>query len=426
MFKIRMTLVSLLFTIFCTVVSAQTVREEIFETPEKAGGIYYAYPDHQIKPHTAIPKDYKPFYISHFGRHGSRYLTKDDEYKNVLDLLEKASKNNALTSLGEDVLKRIREVWEEAEGRGGDLSPLGVRQHQNIAERMYKSYTDVFSGVGVRVTARSTPVVRCALSMDAFCERLKEFNPRLIVTRDASARYNSCLNYHTKEAVAFRYSPDTWREEYNKFEAAHVKSDRIMGLLFSDKNFVVKQVNPNSLIWGLYGIAVGMQNIETRYSFFDLFEKQELFDLWQCCNYRQYATYANYALNKGIMMDNAKPLLQDMIDLADNAIVSGRNGADLRFGHDGNIIPLVMLMHLDNCYNSVSEPSEFYKAWSNFNITPMGGNVQIIFFRKKGSDDILVKFHLHEIEISIPELNSDLFPYYHWKDVKAYYNSLLK
>ena len=407
------------------IISAQTAKEEIFNTIEKSGGIYYAYPDDQIKQHTPAPKGYKAFYVSHFGRHGSRYLSKDSEYKDILNIFEKASESKALTSLGEDVLLRLRDVWTEAEERGGDLSPLGVQQHRDIAERMLKAYPEAFAGSSIHLTARSTPVVRCALSMDAFCERLKELNPELKISRDASIRHNRQLNYHSKEAVAFRYSPDTWGEEYNKFETAHVKPERLIPTLFSDKDYVTKRINLKSLMWGLYYIAVDMQNIETRRSFLDLFEKQELFDLWQCCNYRQYVTYANYALNNGVMMDNAKPLLQDMIDLADNAIKEGRKGADLRFGHDGNIIPLAMLMHLENCYNSVSEPTEFYKAWANFKITPMAGNIQVIFFRKLNSNDIIVKFLLQENEILLPELMSDIQPYYRWEDVKEYYSLLL-
>ena len=36
---------------------------------------------------------------------------------------------------------------------------------------------------------------------------------------------------------------------------------------------------------------------------------------------------------------------------------------------------------------------------SDFKIVPMAANVQLIFFSKKGSDDILVKFMLNEKEV---------------------------
>ena len=124
-----------------------------------------------------------------------------------------------------------------------------------------------------------------------------------------------------------------------------------------------------------------------------------------------------------MMLDNAKPLLRNIIETADDYIANGKHGATLRFGHDGNLIPLAGVLRLDNCYNSVEEPDEFYKAFSDFRIAPMAGNVQIVFFRNK-ADDVIVKFMLNEREISIP-VATDNFPFYRWKDVRDYYTALL-
>jgi hypothetical protein len=55
----------------------------------------------------------------------------------------------------------------------------------------------------------------------------------------------------------------------------------------------------------------------------------------------------------------------------------------------------------------------------------MAGNIQLIFFRKQGSDDILVKFLMNENETSIP-IDTDLYPFYHWSDVSRYYRKMLK
>ena len=57
-------------------------------------------------------------------------------------------------------------------------------------------------------------------------------------------------------------------------------------------------------------------------------------------------------------------------------------------------------------------------------LIPMAGNVQLIFFRKQGSDDILVKFLMNENETSVP-IETDCYPFYHWKDVSAYYRNVL-
>lgn len=420
----RIYLLILSLTAFIAV-SAQTSKEELFATPEKTAGVYYAYPANEIKPYTAPPKGYEPFYISHFGRHGSRYLISDSDYKDVLDQFEEAYKNGALTNLGKDVYTRLQQVWREAELRGGDLSPLGIREHKGIAERMYTANPQVFTKEGT-YTACATTIVRCVLSMDSFCERLKELNPSIQIDRNSGMKWQNYLNHHTKEAIEFRSAKYTWREQHRKFQNEHVKPMRLINSLFSNKDYINKNINPEETMWQLFHIAGGMQNIETNLSFYDIFDKQELFDLWQCKNYKLYVNDANGAINGGLMFENCKPLLKDILEKASHVISTNGKGADMRFAHDGNIIPLAMLLHLDGCYNSVSNPDEYYKAWSDFKVAPMAGNIQIVFYRKPKSDDILVKFLLHEKEILVPPIKTDIAPFYNWTDVKTYYESLLK
>jgi hypothetical protein len=407
-----------------TVVFAQTSQQEMFETLEKTAGVNYAYPSQDIVAQTPPPKGYEAFYISHFGRHGSRYLINDSDYKNLIDVLENANKNNALSPLGKEVLNQLNTLWKEVEFRGGDLSPLGVKQQRGIAERMYKQYPGVFTK-DAKIEACATTVVRVVLSMDAFCEQLKELNPNLKMERNSGVKWQNYLNYHTPEAIAYRSAKDTWKEEYLKFEEQHTNPNRLVNSLFSDKDYILRKVNPKEVMKSLYAIAGGMQNTETKKSLYGIFEKQELFDLWQIDNYRNYTNDANYKWNNGLMFENQKKTLKNILENANAVIAAKTNGASFRFAHDGNIIPLAMLLHLDGCYNSESDPNKFYEAWSNFKVAPMAGNIQMVFFKKNKSEDILVKFLLHEKEILVPPIPSDLKPYYHWKDVEKYYTNLL-
>ncbi len=415
----------LFFLLHGAALTAQTTREEIAKAPEKSAGVHYAYPVHETEDHTPPPAGYEPFYISHFGRHGSRYLISDADYSRTLDLLKNARQNKALTSLGEQTLRKLEKVWAEAEWRGGDLSPVGVRELKGIADRMYKHFPQAFKGTA-QVEARSTTVVRCVLSMDAFCERLKELNPELEVSRDASIKYQRYLNHHTREAIAYRSSPDTWREGYNQFEKGKIRPGKLVSRLFSDEKFVSENVDQKTLMLDLFALAGNMQNIETEVSFYDLFEETELFDLWELKNYRLYVNDANSALNGGLMFENARPVLENILENAEQYIRLGERGATLRFAHDGNIIPLALLLHLKDTYTSVSDPADFYKVWSDFKVAPMAGNIQLIFFRSDQSDTVLVKFLFHEKETEIPRLRTDTYPYYDWKDVKEFYLSLLK
>lgn len=418
----RLKTLAVVLAIFCLGVNAQTTFEEISADLNKAGGVYLAYPTVETK-QTPAPKGYKPFYVSHYSRHGSRYLLSDRDYQWIIQLMEKAETVNGLTPLGHDVLKRLNMVWEEAQGRAGDLTPLGVRQHQGIAERMSKNFPEVFRGKR-HVSARSTVVYRCAMSMVAFGDRLKQLNPQLDMSYEMSEKYMSYLNYHSARSNAFTHGKKgPWVEEYRKFEEAQVHPDRLVSTLFSNADFIRCEVNPSELMWGLYWIAVDMQDMETPVSFFDLFTAKEMFDLWQCVNYRFYMGNANPLASNGIVMANAKSLVGNILESADAAIKDRSIAATLRFGHDGNVIPLLALLQIENFDVAVAGPAEVYKHWCDFKATPMASNVQIVFFENKAGD-ILVKFMHNEKEVHVP-VKTDQWPFYHWNDVKEYYQKRL-
>ena len=420
--NLRIKTLALVLATFGLGVNAQTTFEEISADLNKAGGVYLAYPKVEAK-QTPAPKGYKPFYVSHYGRHGSRYLLGDGDYQWIIQLMTKADAVNGLTPLGKDVLQRLQLVWKETEGHGGDLTPLGVRQHQGIAERMLKNFPEVFRGKR-QISARSTVVYRCAMSMVAFGDRLKGLNPQLDINYEMSEKYMSYLNYHTDRSNAFTHGEKgPWVEEYRKFEAAQVKPDRLVNSLFSNADFIRCEVNPANLMWGLYWIAVDMQDIETPLSFYDIFTAQEMFDLWQCVNYRFYIGNANPLASKGIVMANAKTLVENIIESADSAMKNRSIAATLRFGHDGNVIPLLALLQIENFDVAVAGPAEVYKHWCDFKATPMASNVQLVFFENK-SGDVLVKFLHNEKEVHIP-VKTDIWPYYHWNEVKEYYQKRL-
>ncbi len=406
--------------LFC---SAQTSFKEMSADLNLSGGVYLAYPV-PTAPQTPAPEGYRPFYISHYGRHGSRYLIGDEDYKWLVDLFATADSVNALTPLGTDVYRRLTLVWDEAEGHGGDLSPVGVRQEQGIAERMYASFPEVFPP-GAAVSARSTVSLRCAMSMAAFGDKLKELSPGIRISYEASRKYMDYMNFHTEASNLFTADDGLWAEEYRKFTESHTKADRLTASLFSSEDFILKRVNPSDLMWGLYWVASGMQDIETDVSFYDIFLPEELFDLWQCVNYRFYVCNANHAAGKGIVTANAVPLLRNILSGADEAVAGRGETATLRFGHDGNLIPLLALMGVENFNVSADDPYEVYKVWCDFRAAPMAANLQLVFFRKDGgtADDVLVKVLHNETEVHIP-IETDCFPFYRWSDVRRFYKGI--
>lgn len=79
----------ILLTFLCCLalgISAQTAKEEIFENIHLSAANHYAYPDPDFKK-TPPPSGYKPFYLSHYARHGSRYRVNPNDYKEPLRIL---------------------------------------------------------------------------------------------------------------------------------------------------------------------------------------------------------------------------------------------------------------------------------------------------------------------------------------------------
>ena len=115
---------------------AQRAKEEIKADRNLAASNYLAYPGPKQKL-TKAPEGYTPYYISHYGRHGSRYLISPAQYSDAVNILAKADSLGKLSPRGHDVLDKVRILVAEAQGRLGELTPLGAEQHRGIAHRMY-------------------------------------------------------------------------------------------------------------------------------------------------------------------------------------------------------------------------------------------------------------------------------------------------
>lgn len=417
--KIR--LLSLIFAAASLAASAQASYEEICQSPEKVAGLYYVYPVTKSA-NTPAPKGYKPFYISHYGRHGSRYLIGEEQYTVPNRIFESADKAGMLTAKGQDVKRRLDEICRDAEGRAGELTPKGARQHHDIAQRMYRAFREVFNDKSA-ITAKSTTRMRCAHSMAAFCEGLKELNPKLNIPRESGQRYMKYLSQSNERAREFnrKDSPASMRSA--KFERTEVKPQRLMSELFKDTAYLHESgIDATNLMCNLFRIAIDVPNTECEARLDDLFTPDERFILWQNYNYHYYNEMSNPPSAHGAVLDNARPLLANIVECADAAIARGGTGADLRFGHDSTVMPLVGLIKLDGCYGESDDPYTLHEVFADFKIIPMAANVQLIFFRNK-ANDVLVKIMLNEREMALP-LETDNAPFYKWNTVRDYFTTL--
>lgn len=423
--NIAITAIALAFSLTA---SAQKSKQDIHDNPLLAGTNYLAYPDPQ-KPLTAAPKGYKPFYISHYGRHGSRHLIGMGDYDRAFNTLNKAKENGKLTATGLETLKKVAMIREDARGRDGELTQRGAEQHKAIAKRMYERFPEVFKG-DVTVDAKSTVVIRCILSMENALQQLLTMNPNLKVKHDASYHDMYYMNFDDKRLGELKRQ-GTRSKEFRDFAKGLNHSERLMKVLFNDQQYVKDSVNAGQTMDLLLKLARNIQSTELRHeiSMMELFTEDEIYDMWKENNARWYVEYGSSPLSGGKQPFSQRFLLKKMIEEADSCMMYDRPGATLRYGHEVCVMPLVCLLDLNNYGAQYDDLSQLEKnGWYNYRIFPMGCNVQFIFYRpakpakasRELHGDVIFKVLLNEEEATLP-LTPFEGNYYKWSDFRSHY-----
>ena len=427
----------------CAVVSftltavAQTAREEIKANKYLAGSNYLDY-DRQLptKQLTPAPKGYKPFYLSHYGRHGSRWLIAEDSYTSVLEPLQKARTAGKLTDKGEEVLTLISSFaeqpvpdfpalngqWQGAQPRLGDLSTVGERQHHGIGQRLVQHFPEIFKAKNVNIDARSTVVRRCILSMIAECEELAAANPTARIHNDASEALQYYMNQPRSGLVE---AGGRKGREMRKQLSRHITTDRLMTVLFNDQKWVKENIKAEPLMYNLFEVTTNMQSHDGAPDLYSLFTEEEIYEQWRLGNIGWYLDYGAAPQTGGVMPFSQRNLLRNIIETTDTVT---QTQATLRFGHEVCVLPLACLLELGSCGAVVDDLDQLDAVWRNYRIFPMGCNIQLVFYRKaqnsklktQNPDDILVKALLNEREVTLP-VQTTQYPYYRWSDLRKYY-----
>lgn len=292
-------------------------------------------------------------------------------------------------------------------------------QHQGITQRMMERFPEIFAGK-TNIEARSTVVIRCILSMENGLQQLLRMNPQLHIFHDASYHDMYYMNQPDKHLDSLKNCIGR-KVVQEELTSKHDNYKHVMEELFNDPAWVKQNINQRDLNHKLYEMAGAIQGTELRgkVSLYDLFTQDELYDNWVVSNSWWQMSYGNSPYTGNVQPYSQRNLLRDIIEKADSCIALPHPGATLRYGHDTMVTPLTCLLNLNGYGSEIKDPEKIATQWFDYKITPMATNLQFVFYRKAKSDDILVKVLLNEDEATLP-IKSDVAPYYHWNDFKAY------
>ena len=415
----------LLTSFLFSTVSAET----IYVDQKQAGSQYLAYPvpEYGIPELSAAPEGYVPFHMEHYGRHGSRWRLNEKEYDDAVALLKKAYKANKLTPEGVELYEVIKKLGKDYKGRLGELTPLGHRQHRGIAQRMAANFPQIFTD-STYLDAKSTVVIRCILSMANEVAEFEKMYPNMKTKMDASRTTQHILAYNSQDKVAKELSEHA--EPYvDEYVATLPKPEAFYNRVFNDRQYVTDSLNDRKTFKRLFDLAVNMQSHDEYPSILDYFTAEELNNEWLARNADWYITSGNTPLTKNRVPYNQRVLLRNIIESADTAMMSPNISANLRFGHESIVLPLTVLMEINNAAYETTDLTTLADNWRNYEIFPMGSNIQIVFYRPENNlnyteEDILVKVLLNEAETTLP-VTPVIGNYYRWHDLRDYYMTKL-
>lgn len=361
---------------------------------------------------TPAPRGFKPVYISHYGRHGSRTGWGSSDYRGVIDALEAAEKAGILSASGDTLLDAARRCLEIYDGMDGRLLPLGVSEHRQLAKRMYGRYANVFKGEKV-VRSMSSLVPRSIISMNAFTAQLTAMNPKLVLKPDTGEKFTKYMNSVGPDSLV-RGAREVYEKVYQELPEDTVS---IRSLLFTDVEKSRSVVsNVHNLQTHIYGVACTAPCMEVGGNLFRFLPFDAVYRRTACTNAKIYLRYGNCKGYGEKRISYAEPLVEDIVSKADEALSAGNVAADLRFGHDWVILECICRLGLEGAAPYLA-PDEINARWCAGRYLCMASNLQLIFYRNRAGE-VLVKFLYQEQECRLRGLEPVSGPYYRWEDVK--------
>ena len=419
--KIKYTLLLILAVSSCRLSVAQSVIDLIKQRPSYASCNYDVYPDSITAKLTPAPAGKKPFYISHYGRHGSRYISNRSGFDTPYFMMLHADSLDELTPTGQQVLRHMNNIMRNTEGRWGELTGYGKQQMQKIGRRMAERFPEVFHP-GANVTCISTVVPRCIESMGSAAMEMLQVCPQLHITMQASKRTQWYMNYQDKKLRRNYMTPEA-QKALDAYTATRMGNTRLMELIFKNPDIAEEFVNQEDFSY--YLMKMGLFQLNTNFNrntnLIGLFNTNDLYRMWQVDNAYWYLQHGACKLNGGNQPYTQRHLLKKMIADADSCIKLPDPGAQLRFGHETVLLPLVCLIGVNGFDFSTDNLDELEShGWWCSSVFPMASNLQFIFYRSNPKDkDVLVKVLLNEVEATLP-ISTDCAPYYHWSDFRQY------
>ncbi|MEU0048418.1 histidine-type phosphatase [Streptomyces sp. NPDC006309] len=369
------------------------------------------------------PRDYRkppagfvPVLTENVSRHGSRAATDSEDGDLVLALWDKAEAAGQLTRRGEEFGPRVRALLAAMAKTGhGNLSGRGRRELAETAARMEKRLPSLFAKIardGEKIDVVSSGQGRAVDSGNVFAGALADADPELKPLIGPTRTDKDLLYFH-KAAGGAAYRDYLAGDQRLKDTLDGITGqDRtrqaaasVLRKIFTD-SFVAQitdRTGAAQAVYNLYAIAPAMSEESPDGAGWGL----ERYISRSDAAWFGYLGDAEDFYEKGpgfsdsdITYKMAGVLLDDLFEQVEAKRAGTSDlGAELRFTHAEEVIPLAALMGLPGSTRPAT-PGEPYtyagNPWRGASVSPLGANIQWDVFQK--GDRYLVRMLYNERE----------------------------
>lgn len=380
------------------------------------------------------PDSLKPVYMARVARHGARYVSSPKKLEKLQEAIAKASASGTLTKEGRRFNSLLKSVEENTGTQWGRLSEVGCREEVRLAKDLYTLLPNLMRKA--RVNAISTYVPRVVMTMYQFNHELTALSSDINITASEGKDYSYLLRCFTADSIYSSYRDNgDWKKMSEELMDSIVSPEparKILGALPGMDNHKLRK-----LTLEMYDVLQSLTAFGMPAPTDEFMSEADYRACWEVDNLEHYLRNTDTPLSS-LAGRASSPLLARIIADADASLdarlidqtvnradmnpvkAPARYDANFYFGHAETLMPLLSLMRVPGCYDDSSDFATLSNRWKDYEIVPLGANLDIILLQSPSQRTYVAL--RHNGRFVAPMSASLIEP---WNDYKAYLTSLI-
>ena len=375
----------------------------------------------------------KPVYVAHVARHGARYISSAKKLEKLQQAISKARAEKTLTKDGERFDAVLRSVVEATGDQWGLLSTVGAEEERRLASELYTLLPGLLKNA--RVNAISTYVPRVVMTMYEFNHSLTVKSSDISISASEGREFSPLLRCFTADSAYAAYRADgDWKQVSERLMDSIVSPEPARRILGKASGLSENQLKKLTL--DMYDVLQSLTAFGLPAPTDEFMSEADYRACWEVDNLEHYLRNTVSPLSN-LAGQASAPLLARIISDADAALgahmedaarkMAGMSpeltegyDANFYFGHAETLMPLLSVMRLPGCYSDSSDFATLYERWRDYDVVPLGANIDIIFLESsKGTVYVAVR---HNSRFVAPMSNTMIVS---WSDYKAYLTGMI-